>query len=694
MEGGSFLEMIYMRKFLLALAMVSALPTVAQYSDDAVFMTVGNKEVTCGEFVRIYTKNNTDAKFDSASIAEYLPMFIDYKLKVVEAEAQKLDTASDFRKELQSYRSQLEKPYLTDEQVDEALYQEAYKRLQTDVHAAHILIMCSEDATPADTAKAYKKIQAIYKRAAKGEDFSKLARENSEDPSAKRNNGDLGFFTAFSMINDFEEVAYNTPVGNVSKPFRTRFGYHIIKVYDVRPNPGQVKVAHIMVKAAQNVSEAEEQAAKAKIDMIADSIANGADWITMVERYSDDRGSRQRGGEQQWFSTGMMVSEFEDASFALKNNGDISAPIRTAYGWHIIKLIDKRPIDTYEELREQIKRRMSGDVRSRKALKVLCDRLKKEYNFKEDKAAYNEIAALADSTILQKKWSIDKATGLNKVLFTFADSVKRTQQDFAKKLSQSGLGSERNMSVHRLVTTEYENLVQNAIIGFERTQLERKYPDFRYLLQEYHDGILLFALTDKEVWTKASTNTAGLEQFFEANKQKYMWGERAEIASCTYKGNAFSDAAKKNADTKLAAALKAGVKNADYEEKAKAAMRKIGTEPDSIGLLVKVIKFGIVDGQETDANGNTVNVKYCDFYGTKINQDAWGKNKTKICNIDGRSYVLYLVKNVPPMPKTLDECRGAVVSEYQNVLEKSWIEGLRAKYPVKLNNDIFKTMIK
>lgn len=685
--------MIYMRKFLLALAMVSALPAVAQYSDDAVFMTVGNKDVTCGEFKRIYTKNNPNAKFDSASITAYLPMFIDYKLKVVEAEAQKLDTASDFRKELQGYRSQLEKPYLTDEKADEALYQEAYKRLQSDVHAAHILIMCSEDAAPADTAKAYKKIQALYKRAAKGEDFSKLARENSEDPSAKRNNGDLGFFTAFSMIYDFEDVAYNTPVGEVSKPFRTRFGYHIIKVYDVRPNPGQVKVAHIMVKLAQNAAGAEAQAAEAKIKMIADSIANGADWVKMVARYSDDRGSSQRGGEQQWFSTGMMVPEFEEASFALQNPGDISAPIRTAYGWHIIKLIDKRGIDPYEELREQIKRRMSGDVRSRKGAKALCDRLKKEYGFKEDKAAYNEIAQIVDSTILQKKWSVEKAAGLNKVLFTFADSIKRTQQDFAKKLSQSALGSERNMSVHRLVTTEYENLVQNAIVGFERTQLERKYPDFRYLLQEYHDGILLFALTDNEVWTKASTDTAGLEQFYEANKQKYMWGERAEIASCTYNGDAFSDAAKKNADTKLAAALKAGVKNADYEEKAKAAMRKIGTEPDSIGLLVKVIKFSIVDGQETDANGNTVDVKYCDFYGTKINQDSWGKSKTKICNIDGHSYVLYLVKNVPPMPKTLNECRGAVVSEYQNVLEKNWIESLRAKYQVKLNNDILKTLI-
>ena len=672
----------------MALAMISAMPAIAQKNGDDVILTIDNEQISKDEFVRLYQKNNTDITFDSASLAGYMSLFIDYKLKVLEAESLGMDTTDDFKREFDGYRIQLEKPYFTDPSVDDSLAREAYEHMHWDIRASHILINCSENASAADTLKAYKRIKAIRDRAVKGEDFAKLARENSEDPSAKRNDGDLGYFTAFSMIYEFEKVAYATEVGAVSPIFRTRFGYHIIKVFDRRANPGQVRASHLMVRVAAEADEAAQKAAAAKIKMIADSLAAGSDWAKMVSRYSDDRGTVQQNGDLQWFSTGRMVPEFESAAFALKNVGDISAPVRTSYGWHIIKLTDRKPIDSFENLQEQIKNRLSRDARSQMAEKAVLERLKHEYKFTEDKAAYAEFVSKVDTSVWSGKWTADKAKGLNKVIFSFAD-VKFTQNDYAKLVESNGTAP--RMPVEVLLQKEYDRIVEETVLSYERQQLSNKYPEFRYLLQEYHDGILLFALMDKMVWTKAATDTVGLESFYEANKQKYMWGERVEVAYCTYDGNTFtnpdkndkfSTANKKNFDSKMVAALKAGTKNGDYEAQVLAAMQKFGISPDSISMGGNSNIFNIVDGQ------------WCDIDGIRIDKNAWGKSKSKVMNHKGRSFVFYLVRNLPAEPKTFKECRGAVIADYQNKLEADWLEQLRQKHSVKINESVFNSIIR
>ena len=653
---------------------------VAQTANDDILLTIDNQQISKDEFVRLYQKNNTDLTFDSASLNNYMSLFIDYKLKVLEAEALGMDTTDDFKREFDGYRTQLEKPYFTDPSVDDSLAREAYEHMHWDIRASHILINCPENASAADTLKAYKRIKAIRDRAVKGEDFAKLTRENSEDPSAKRNSGDLGYFTAFSMIYEFEKVAYNTEVGTVSPIFRTRFGYHIIKVFDRRANPGQVRASHLMVRIAPDADEAAQKAAAAKIKMIADSLAAGADWAKMVSRFSDDRGTVPQKGDLQWFSTGKMVPEFESAAFALKNVGDISAPIRTTYGWHIIKLTDKKPIDSFENLQEQIKNRLSRDARSQMAEKAVLERLKREYKFTEDKAAYTEFVSLVDTSVWSGKWTADKAKGHNKVLFSFADTVKFTQGDYAKIVESNGTAPK--MPVEVLLKKEYDRIADEAVLSYEHEQLSRKYPEFRYLLQEYHDGILLFALMDKMVWTKAATDSAGLEQFYEANKQNYMWGERVEVAYCTYIGDKLSSANKKNFDSKMLAALKAGTKNGDYETQVLAALQKMGISPDSISMGGNSNIFNIVDDQ------------WCDIDGIRIDKNAWGKTKSKVMNHEGRSFVFYLVRNLPPEPKTLKECRGAVIADYQNKLEADWLGQLRQKHTVKINESVFNSIIK
>ena len=670
-----------MRKLLCAFAMATVFQSGAQNVNDKVILTIDNEQINKEEFVRLYQKNNTDVTFDSASLAGYMNLFIDYKLKVYEAEAAGMDTTADFRREFNEYCSQLEKPYFTDPAIDDSLAREAYEHMHWDVCASHILVNCGQDASAADSLKAYKRIESLRKRALKGEDFAKRARENSDDPSASRNSGDLGFFTAFSMIYEFEKVAYATEVGAVSPIFRTRFGYHIIKVFERRPNPGQVNAAHLMLRNDPKADEATKKAVADKIKMISDSLAAGADWAKMVSRYSEDNSTRNRQGNLQWFSTGMMVSEFENAAFALKNIGDISEPIQTSYGWHIIKLLNRKPIDSYENLQEQIKKRLSRDVRSQIAQKIVIERLKKEYNFTEDHAAFNEFVSTVDTSVWAGAWNADKAKGLNKTIFSIADTVKFTQHDYAELLSHRGPANKK-ISVEIMLKDDYEKIVEKSIIDFERKQLPRKYPEIGYLRTEYHDGILLFALMDKMVWTKAATDTAGLEKFYEANKQNYMWGERVEISSCSYNCDAIPIINEKNANNKIIAALKAGTKKSDYENQVRALMAKLGIEPDSIGMSVNVKKYNIVDG------------KWCDINGIRIDKNAWGKTKSKLINHEGRSYVFYLVRQLPPMPKALDECRGAVIADYQNKLEADWIAQLRQKHTIKINESVFNSIIK
>ncbi|MBR3567880.1 MAG: peptidylprolyl isomerase [Salinivirgaceae bacterium] len=670
-----------MKRGIIALAIAATMPAMAQNSSEATVLTIDNKAVSVGEFERLYTKNNTNATFDSLSLSEYMQLFIDYKLKVTEAEQLGMDTTADFHREFDEYCTQLEKPYFTDPSVDDSLAREAYEHLQWIVRASHILVNCSPDASAADSLKAYKRIENIRNRALKGEDFAKLARTNSDDPSVSRNSGDLGFFTAFSMIYEFEKMAYLTEIGAVSPIFRTRFGYHILKVTDRRPNPGQVNAAHLMIRVDQKADEATKKAAADKIKMISDSLAAGADWAQMVSRYSEDPGTRNRQGNLQWFAAGEMVPEFEETTFSLKNIGDISKPVLTSYGWHIIKLLGKRQVDPFENLQEQIKKRLSRDVRSQMAQKAVIERLKKSYNFTEDKAALNELAETLDTTIWHGQWDANKAKGLDKTIFSIADTVRFTQSDYAKILAHHD-PMNKKIPVEIMLKDDYEKLVEKSIMDFERKQLTRKYPEFGYLRTEYHDGILLFALMDKMVWTKASTDSAGLEQFHKANKQNYMWGERFEIASCSYIGDAIPNTDKKNVDTKIIAALKAGTKKGDYEKQVRTSMTKLGIEPDSIGMGGDAGKYNIVDG------------KWCDIDGIRIDKDSWGKAKSKVMNHEGRSYVFYLVRKLSPTPKTLNECRGAAIADYQNKLEADWIELLHKKHTVKINEPVFKSLIK
>jgi peptidyl-prolyl cis-trans isomerase SurA len=623
---------------------------------EEVLLNVGGKDITKSEFETIYHKNNNKTAGDRKSIEEYLELFINFKLKVREAEAQGLDTTTAFKNELEGYRRQLAQPYLVDNEVNDKLLKEAYERMKTDVRASHILIKCDQNALPKDTLAAYNKTIATRDRILKGEAFDKVAMEVSEDPSAKENAGDLGFFTVLQMVYPFESAAFSMKVGDVSMPVRTRFGYHILKTTDRRDAQGQIQVAHIMVKSPKTATSEDDAKAKAKIDELYQQLKGGKDFADLAKEHSEDKGSAKKGGELPWFGTGRMVPEFEMAAFRLKNKGDYSEPVKTQYGWHIIKLIDQKPIPSYDEAKADLKARIQKDSRSQKSRESLIAKLKKEYKFKENPKAKEDIYKAVDTLLFSGRWVAGNKK-LDKTMFTIADQ-KHSQKEFAQYIEthQSARGK---AEIQPIIDQMYNSFVEEKVLAYEENNLAKKYPEYKALLQEYRDGILLFDLMDKMVWSKAVKDTSGLKDFYEKNKQKFMWGERTDAAVYTAANEAvakqlrmmLTDKKKKYTDEEITTAL-----NKDSQ----------------LNIKIENGKFSKGDNEFVD--------------------QATAEGLNKDIKKDGKVIIVDVKKKLPAEPKSLNEAKGLITAEYQNQLEKEWIQQLKAKYTVKVNQEVLNTV--
>ncbi|MFT2007440.1 peptidylprolyl isomerase [Pontibacter sp. 13R65] len=496
---------------------------------EPVIATIGNQPIYASEFRYVYDKNNSgnDDAYSKESISEYLELYSNFKLKVMEAESRGLDTTTAFKKELEGYKEQLAQPYLTEKSVTDNLVREAYERLKKEINASHILLSVAADADPQDTLATYNQILELHKRATAGEDFSKLAREHSQDPSAAENGGNLGYFTAMQMVYPFEDAAYKTAPGQISQPVRTRFGYHIIKVNEVRPAQGEVKVAHIMVRSTPGMPKADSLAAKQRIDAIYKRVQRNENWDKLVAEFSEDANSAANGGELPWFGTGRMIPTFEDVAFKLKKEGEIAPPVATPYGWHIIKLIEKKGLPPYEDMEQSLRNRVAKDSRSELNKAAFLKRIRTENNFTEDAAAKDIALSKANDDLLQATWTFDAADkAVNTTLFTIQGKPYKIR-DFYDYVKTEQRPRTKGTAAHHM-NLLYEAFVNKSLIDYEKANLENKHTDYRMLVQEYHDGILLFQLMDEKVWSKAVEDTTGLKAYFEQNKEKYQWGQRAE----------------------------------------------------------------------------------------------------------------------------------------------------------------------
>lgn len=644
-----------MKKSVLVFSLLSTFAVFAQ--KDPVVMTINKEKVTQSEFLQIYLKNNPNPKFDKASIDEYMELFRKFKLKVKEAEALGYDTIPKLKREFEGYKKQLAIPYLIDSAQNESLVKEAYFRTANEVRCSHMMVKLEPNATPEDTLAAFNKIMELKRRVEKGEDFATVARgkNGSEDPSAASNGGDLGYFTAFQMVYPFEEMAYKTEIGKVSNPFRTKFGYHILKTTDQRPSRGAIKTAHLMINVPKDADQTTKDNAKKKIDEIYQKLLNGAAWAEMVAQNSDDPGTNKKGGELPMFGSGTsqrMVPEFEEAAFALTTDGAISQPIKTSFGYHIIKRLERRDVAPFEAMKKELQTKVNKDERSKKTQDSFVAKLKTKYNYMQGAAenlAWFE--ANLDTTYFVGKWNA-KNLKTNKPLFTM-NGVSFGQQQFARFLEKNYRGIRRD-AAKIVVANQYKAWEKSAILDYEEQMLPAKYPDFKALVKEYHDGILLYEVMQDKVWNKAVKDTAGLRVFFNANRQNYMWPKRvdATIYECLTEG--------------IANEVKTMLANDTINSKH--VIEKINKDSE-LNLKVKMNKFD----PETTAvlKGRDLNAGVTQPFG-----------------FEGKFYVVKVQAVLPVMAKEFNESKGNATSDYQNALEKDWIESLQKKYKVKINKKV------
>lgn len=629
-----------------------ALSALAQVRDPLILMTVGNRPVTLAEFKSMYYKNlPRDSVKSQKALNDYLALFINFRLKVNAALDAHLDTTPSFKQEMKEYRGKLAAPYMRDQSVEDNLVKEAYERMHYDIRASHILIKVGPDATPQDTMAAYKKIMSIRSKILKKQvSFEKAAMEYSDDTYSKENGGDLGYFTALEMVYPFENAAFNAKPGTITMPVRTKYGYHIIKVTDKRADPGELKVAHIMIRTLPHLSQTDSAKCVNKIDSVYNLVKAGQDFSDLAMKYSQDPNSGRIGGVLPWFGIGRMPVHFEEAAFALKNIGDVSAPIRTRFGWHIIKLLGRKPIPPFDSIKDAIAARVERDSRSELATTALISEVKQKYAYKENVNAMKDFYKVIDASFYSGKWTADKAKSLTGELFTLG-SETYTQQQFADYLAHHQMSGE-NKGGEYAVNELYPKFVDEECLKFQNNQLERQYPAFDEMLQEYSDGILLFDITDKMVWSKALQDTTGLKNFYQQDKNKYMWPERADASIYTC------------SNAKVAKEVKKLTKQGKSD---KEIMDKMNAT-DANAVSVKSNTFEKKDNPLIDAN--------------------WKKGISDEQNQNGKVVFVNVRQIVSPEPKSLDDVRGLITTDYQNYLMTQWIASLKAKYPVHINQNI------
>lgn len=642
-----------MRKSSLILAISLLVPAlVVSQESDPTIMTINGKEIKKSEFEYIYNKNKQQ-QLEQKRLDEYLEMFKDYKLKVMEAEANGIDTTQAFISELQGYRNQLAQPYLVDQEADEKLAQEAYARLQENVEVAHILFSVEEGNPNKTQAKAYEKAMAVKKRIDAGADFTEMAKKYSEDPSVARNNGYLGYIKGFMTVYPFEQVAYTTPVGEVSEPVLSRFGYHLIKVMSRRTDPGEVLTAHIMVMLPTSITPDEAKAKEAKIQEAYQKLLNGAAFEDMVQEYTEDPGTRDTDGKMRWISTGRIVKEYEDVAFSL-NEGEISAPFKTPFGWHIVKVIEKRGLKPYAEMQKDIMRRIAREDRAGNGKESLIAKLKIDYNYKFNGDKMAQLKELAKSTQLNDNFQ-SAISHDNETLFTL-NGIKYTVSNFAEYYANSKKPKETD--IEKSITKSVDDYINYAIIAYENSILEDKYPDFRNLYNEYRDGMLLFEISNREVWDKAAKDEKGLKKYFKKNRRQYSWNEphfKGIVVQCK--------------NDSVASEAKAMLKNLEYEESATTLNKELNRGSERV-IKVKRGLFSYGDNAIVDSY----------FFGAKPYIDE----TFPVSFAKGR-----LLKKGP---ENYTDVKGQVTSDYQQQLEKDWIKYLNKKYKVYINYNVVSTI--
>ncbi len=638
-------------KFLLTLLLaVFTFTLTAQITQKDVLFTLDDESVSASEFLRVYNKNLDLVQDESQkNVDAYLELFTNYKLKIKEAIALGLNEKPSYLKELATYKKQLAKNYITNSKVTEALVAEAYKHTVTEVNADHILIRIDDNAAPQDTLIAYNKLIKLRERALK-EGFESVRKDvhNGKTIFGEQ----LGYFSSFKMVYAFESMAYNTEVNAISKPFRTRFGYHIVKINDKRKSRGERTVAHIMVlnKAEDALASKEEE----RIKEIYNKLKQGEAFESLAKQFSEDKNSAAKGGELAPFSSGeIRAIEFENTAFNLQNVNDISKPFKTDYGWHIVKLLNKKLIPDFEILKPELIEKVKRDERSKLIDKALVNTLKAKYKVNSTLPNLNYFVSILNANYYNGNWRLPENFKGNQTLVKIGDEAL-TNNDFGVYLTKTMRNKTDNVgSLETLIANKYDSFLSKKLIKYQEDNLEFENEDYANIVTEYRDGLLLFDLMENTIWNTAKSDSTAIAVFYNQNKTNYKKLKRID--------GVVASSAKRKTLRKVTKLLKQGV-GLD-------SIKKVVNSSDKVGVIFTT---GIMD------KNHQALPKGFNFI----------EGVSKIHKYNDAFVVVKVNQVLPEEQKTLGEAKGHVISDYQKNKEENWISDLRKKYTVNLNKDV------
>jgi len=644
-----------------------SLPSFLFCQTDEVLFSINNKKTTKPEFVESFNKNNAfgiDENRDSTR--QYLNQYIEFKLKVIEAENKGFDKNQEFKDEFEKYKKQLAKTFLIDQEMLQLFAKEAYERMKTEIWVRQILVKIDPYADPKDTMLAYQKSLKIIKRLTSGEDFEQLAKQVSDDPQAVNNGGDLWYIGPFALPYLLENYLYHSNHGKYSNPIRTSQGYHIVEIVDMRDNPGRYKVAHIMISLPNEKNELAESKAKLLADSIYQLLSEGQDFATLALKYSNDYGTSDNGGELPWFESGKMPREFELACYNLKVDGFVSKPVKTRFGWHIIKRIAQKDISEYKQIEDQLLQKVSTGERGEMAIQKLIIKLKNDYHFTDFYSNY-AVTSLLDSTIFMAEWKIPEIVDLSGTLFSFENKTY-TQIDFAKYI-ESNQQKMFPIPFENYMEKTYTEYIKHTLLGYEEMMLEKKNKHYKELINEYREGILYFNIMQKEIWDKAAEDKTGLADYYNKNKEVYNNLYQADVTVFEYTNN-----------------------DPSKIERFFKKLKESNTGDDEIIVKIQLAldeNFKLLQRIIDIEGKNPIIDKCIDLYKTgKLEKDE------RLITIEEDKKLIWLNSEIQKTEKALDEIEGAILIDYQKYLEKLWVSNLKKKSNIEISESVFESLFK
>ena len=644
----------------------------AQKKDNPLIFCYGKNKVYQNELERGYLRNKdlVNDKPTSEDVDDYLTLYQNFKLKVQDAYDRQLDTLPSYQKELAQYRAQLAKKYLNDSSVTEELVREGYQRSKELVNASHILIMAGFGTSAEDTLKAYNKIQGIRNDILANKiSFDQAAIQYSEDPSSKNKGalgykGNLGWFSAFQFLYTFEDMAYKTAVDSISPIFSTRYGYHILKVNGRKPSLGERKIAAIKIYRRPTGTPDDTMNVFNRVNAVYQLLSNGAGWDSTLTTYTEDPNARFNKGVYNWFTetTNKLPENIVREAFSLSVKEQISKPLFSNDAYYIIKLIDKRPVPSFEDKEYEIRNKVTQDGRIYKSTVATVARIKKENNFSEDRNALDSFAEYAGEAFKQATWNPANTKNSATELFRIGDQ-SIIVDSFSKFIASAQRPGQQIKSGKAVIKSLYENFVNQMVLDYEDANLEKNYPEFAYVYQDFKDGILFFNINSEEVWNKPMTDTTGLRKYYNTNRDSFKWEDRVEMLTI----NAASD----------------DILNQAYDLLAK------GWSKDSVmnhlnkdNALNIYIDLGLYEkGMNPNADS---------LIATQSNWSASSPGMIKMGIVNGVYRAYAGTKIIGSSLKPFENARGDLSSMYQKHVENIWLDELRKKYKIKINKKNYK----